>query len=142
MRVRRSFAVCNMTQYKREMFKDAPAYIHANARELRQKLTHAELVLWMRLKDKPNGIKFRRQHPIATYIVDFYCHAGKLVIEVDGPIHSEETTANNDLQRDQDLKKMGFAILRFSNGEVLNDVENVVSTIMQHLETKKDVFPL
>jgi very-short-patch-repair endonuclease len=142
LRASGSFAVYNMTQYKREMFKDAPAYIHANARHLRQNLTHAELVLWTRLKDKPNGFKFRRQHPIATYIVDFYCHAGKLVVEVDGPIHAEETNANNDLQKDEELKKMGLTVLRFSNGDILNDVEDVVIAILQHLENQKEISTL
>jgi cyclase len=72
---------------KQTMFLGADRLIFENAKELRKNLTHSELLLWGYLKQKPFGYKFRRQHPLGIYIADFYCHALKLVIEVDGSIH-------------------------------------------------------
>ena len=69
------------------MFYKADPLIFENARELRNKLTPAEQTFWLRLKEQFPDHKFRRQHPISSYIADFYCHKLKLVIEIDGPIH-------------------------------------------------------
>ena len=69
---------------KNKMHAGANKFIFQRARELRDRETNAELVLWGYLKGKPLGLKFRRQHPYAVFILDFYCHALKLVIEVDG----------------------------------------------------------
>jgi len=66
------------------------------ARENRNNATPAEEILWSFLKTKPFGIKFRRQHPYSVYILDFYCHALKLIIEVDGSIHNLEEMKKND----------------------------------------------
>lgn len=72
---------------KRKMHAGATNELYQRARELRNRSTHAEDILWDYLKTKPNNFKFRRQHPYSIYILDFYCHSLKLVIEVDGGIH-------------------------------------------------------
>ena len=73
-----------------------------NARELRRNMTRAEIILWSRLRSKNiDGYKFRRQQPIFNYIVDFYCHELKLIIEVDGEIHSLSDKSESDMKRDK-----------------------------------------
>jgi very-short-patch-repair endonuclease len=79
-----------------KMFAGAEQVLFERAAELRSQPTHAEEVLWSYLKIKPLGFKFRRQHPYLIYILDFYCHALHLVIEVDGAIHQKEEVKQND----------------------------------------------
>lgn len=100
------------------------------ARELRKNQTEAEGVLWQRLRNKQvNGLKFRRQHPISGFIVDFYCFELKLVIELDGQVHTEHDQREQDDYRTNILKDKGVTILRFWNSEVITDVEKVLETI-------------
>ena len=87
------------------------------AREHRNNSTPAEEILWNYLKTKPFGIKFRRQHPYSIYILDFYCHSLKLVIEVDGSIHNLKEIKNNDIERQRLLEKDGLRVVRFTNDE-------------------------
>jgi very-short-patch-repair endonuclease len=83
---------------------------------LRNKSTSAEALLWNILKSKKlNARKFRRQHSIGNYIVDFYCDSEKLVIELDGNPHGEYHKIEKDRKRDQYLEGLGFSILRFEN---------------------------
>ncbi len=96
------------------------------ARELRSKLTDAERELWLHLRaGKLNGRKFRRQHPIPPYTVDFFCASAKLVIELDGSQHNEKM----DAARTRALEKLGFKILRFWDNEVLTQTEAVLEAI-------------
>ena len=96
-------------------------------RELRRDSTDAERKLWRSLRGKQiDGVKFRRQHPIPPYMVDFFCPAARLVIEVDGSQHSEEM----DRSRTQFLEAKGLAVLRFWDNEVLTQTEAVLSAIM------------
>ena len=81
--------------------------LYQRARELRNNATHAENILWTYLKRKPLGYKFRRQHPFVIYILDFYCHSLKLVIEVDGSIHNYVDVKLNDEQRQATLQNDG-----------------------------------
>ena len=102
------------------MFYGANGFIFDRARRLRANMTQAELLLWGFLRTKPGGLKFRRQHPIGLYIVDFYCHQLKLVIEVDGDVHeNEEARALNKL-RQENLEKDGLRVFRIKNDEVIN----------------------
>ena len=100
-----------------------------NARHLRQNMTTEEQLLWEYLRTRPKGYKFRRQHPFASYILDFYCHAARVCIEVDGLHHSD------DKQRQWDcaLEYYGLKILRFSNDQVLNQFAAVTKTINDSL---------
>ena len=105
------------------------------ARRMRGEMTEAEEKLWEKLRRKKfSGHKFRRQHLVGPYIVDFYCPARKLVIEVDGPIH--ETRQAYDQKREDDLVGLGFRIIRFKNKEVLDDFAAVLNKILASLEEK------
>ena len=111
------------------MFYKADPLIFSNARELRNKLTPAEEVFWLRLKEQFPKYKFRRQHPISIYITDFYCHKLKLVIEIDGSIHDSEEAKSNDKRRQQDLEDLNLKVIRFTNPQVKNEIENVIEII-------------
>jgi cyclase len=115
------------------MFAGADHLLFKRAAELRKQQTHAEEVLWSYLRTKPLGFKFRRQHPYLNYILDFYCHQLKLVIEADGSIHEKEEVKENDAVRQSRLKDHGFTVLRFSNVEIRNKPEEVVAKIEHHL---------
>jgi very-short-patch-repair endonuclease len=93
-------------------------------------MTEAELVLWSVLKDKKLcGRKFRRQHSIGNYIVDFYCFSEKLIIELDGQHHYTQQGIEKDTDRDSQLLQLGKKVLRFENKQVLNDLTNVLKKI-------------
>ncbi len=103
--------------------------ILAAARELRQPQTPAEIKLWARLRDRQlAGYKFRRQHPIGRFIVDFYCAEHQLVIEIDGDSHAEQV--EYDQARTQWLNEEGYRVIRFSNREVFNQLEAVLEAIL------------
>ena len=102
------------------------------ARALRKNLTDAEKLLWRRLRNRQlAGWKFRRQHPVGPFIVDFVCLEKKLVIEVDGGQHS--TNLKEDIKRSNYLKNKGYRVLRFWNNEVLQEGESVLKVILKSL---------
>jgi 5-methyltetrahydrofolate--homocysteine methyltransferase len=104
------------------------------AKELRQKQTEAEKILWFKLRDKQmDRVKFRRQEPIGNYIVDFVNFEKKLVIEIDGSPHRETIVKINDKQRTSWLKSEGSRIIRFWNADILNDIEGVMEKIKGNL---------
>ena len=109
------------------MFEGASHIIFVNAKHLRRNMTDAEIVLWMHLKKGISGFKIRRQHPIGLYIADFYCHKVKLIIEIDGSIHNNKETKKTDEERQKDLEKWGYLVLRFSNQQVMKKPEIVIS---------------
>jgi very-short-patch-repair endonuclease len=99
------------------------------ARNLRRHGTLGEAVLWQEVlrARKFYGLQFNRQFPIENFIVDFACRKAKLIIEVDGSSHQHKV--EEDRARDEVLKKLGFRVIRLSEGEVLNDLNNVIRTI-------------
>ena len=100
------------------------------SKSMRKAMTPAEARLWERLRNRQlKNAKFRRQQIIAGFIADFYCHESALVIEVDGPIHE----AQHDAERDAVFTGKGILTLRFSNAEVLQNLESVLQTISDHL---------
>ena len=104
--------------------------IEAAARNLRQNMTSAEQVLWEALKGRQvAGLKFRCQHPVGPFILDFYCPARKLVVEVDGGVHDGQ--AEYDAARTQQLNDYGYQVLRFRNDEVLNKLDSVLERVRQ-----------
>ena len=106
----------------------------AKKRALRSEMTRAERKLWFCLRGKQlAGLKFRRQHGIGPYIVDFYCPEKLIVVEVDGDIHGEHEQISRDSKREEFLKDLGLKIVRYSNSEVLNNVEGVVEDLSIHL---------
>ena len=102
------------------------------SRELRQEMTDAERVLWERLRGSQlSGLRFRRQQVIDGFIVDFYCHAAQLVIEVDGHVHADQV--DYDAARDDALAGRGLRVMRVTNDEVLRDLEGVLERIRRYL---------
>jgi very-short-patch-repair endonuclease len=105
----------------------------AAARRMRHDPTRAEDVLWERLRGRQVAdAKFRRQHTIDRFVVDFYCAEACLVIEVDGPVHQE--TQEQDAERQAILESLGLRVIRFKNDEVLTDVGSVVKRISEELQ--------
>jgi very-short-patch-repair endonuclease len=101
------------------------------ARELRRSQTPAEALLWERLRNrKLAGLKFKRQHRIGRFIVDFYCRELRLVVELEGGIHDRTDQRTYDEMRFEELKARGLRVLRIRNEEVLNDVEGVLRKIV------------
>ncbi|WP_026947189.1 endonuclease domain-containing protein [Algoriphagus marincola] len=120
--------------YSENLFYGASPEIHKRAKELRKQMTPAEKVLWNFLKNKSlEGFKFRRQHPIDKYIVDFYCHQKKLVIEVDGSIHDQLNQKEYDSGRTSVLEEFGLKVIRFRNEEVLDNFQSVIGRISKGL---------
>jgi len=98
--------------------------------ELRNNMTKAEIVLWSRLRMRQvAGLKFRRQQPIFDYIVDFYCHEIKLVIEVDGEIHTLPEQRKSDMLRNKILTINGYNVIHFSNHEIETNLDSVIKKI-------------
>ena len=103
------------------------------AKELRRQMTETEQILWQHLRaNRLGGWHFRRQQVIAGFIVDFYCHAAGLAVELDGPVH--ETRADYDEARDQSLAEHGIRVLRVKNQEVNEILETVLEKILQACE--------
>jgi very-short-patch-repair endonuclease len=112
------------------------------ARMLRQESSKAEQVLWSRLRDRSLlGLKFRRQQVLAGFILDFYCHAAKLAVEVDGGQHDEPDGRLHDVRRDAVLRGLGVHVLRFWNNEVLTNLAGVLETIRQWLDRRDPPSP-
>ena len=108
--------------------------VHGHANELRRKETEAEQKLWALLRNRQlKGRKFRRQHAITKYIVDFYCHECKLAIELDGYHHKKDETKEYDKARTALLNEYGITVLRFWNEEVIEEIEMVLEKIATHL---------
>lgn len=105
------------------------------ARRLRRRQTEAEKLLWYHLRNKRLvGYKFRRQHPIETYIVDFFCDAARLVIEIDGGGHTEPSQRAYDNERTSRLEELGLRVMRFWNDDVLTNTNQVLEVILEDLE--------
>ncbi len=104
------------------------------ARELRKKQTPAEEALWELLRNRQLAdLKFRRQHQIGDYIVDFFCAEQGLVVELDGSAHDTEEQKKKDKKRDAYLRSLGHTVLRFENHRVFDDTENLLTEILSPL---------
>ena len=100
------------------------------ARQLRRTLTLPEIALWAQLRARPNGLKFRRQHPAGPYVLDFYCAEARLCIEVDGEAHGFAERAARDVRRDALLAEHGIATLRIPARDVLRDLDAVMTQVL------------
>lgn len=105
-----------------------PPAIRTRARELRRPQTPAERVLWARLRNRQIGPKFRRQHPIGRFIVDFYCAEAGLAIEIDGDSHVEQ--AEYDAERTAWLAEQGCRVIRFTNRQIHQQIDAVLEAIL------------
>ena|SRR5690606_1992839 len=122
----------------RLMFYGARPSVFKKAAMLRSSMTPAEKHLWTRLrKNQLNGFRFRSQHPISEFVVDFYCHEAKLVVEVDEAYHENQIQKEYDENRDYILKEFGLKVLRFTDRQVIGETQSVLQTILDHL-TKND----
>ena len=112
------------------------------AKQLRKAMTPAETLLWRYLKaSRIDGLGFRRLTPIRNYIVDFVCLAVKLTVELDGESHDVEERQNADQNRDAFFVSEGFQVLRFTNKQVMSNLEGIVETIRQAAASRASGSP-
>ena len=117
------------------------SYLKIYARQLRNMSTKSEIRLWSKLNRKQmHGYDFHRQKPIDNYIVDFYCHELDLAIELDGYSHEFIEVIEKDSIKTKRLKELGIKVLRFSDKQVFNDIENVLWEIETYIEEFEDGF--
>jgi len=111
----------------------------AVAKRLRSNTTPHERTLWRALKELPiNGSHFRRQAPIGPYIVDFFCPAKRLIIELDGGHHNDDATAKHDRERQLWLEREGYRVVRFWNSEITSDLTAVLGRIYVELHGSRE----
>ena len=120
---------------KERAWSEVPSSHFGRARELRREMTEAEKVLWSRLRASQLGIKFRKQHPIGPYIVDFYARDVGLIIEVDGDTHFTPEAKSYDSIRTDYLHQLGLTVLRFTNLEILRQLDGVIKQIYRTVQT-------
>ena len=109
----------------------SPPHMVQFARRLRSEMTAAERTLWAMLRRNQTELRFRRQHPIGPYVLDFYCAAARLCVEVDGPGHEELEQVEHDLARDAWLRSHGVRVLRVTAAEVEAHPAAVIARIAQ-----------
>ncbi|MDR1997890.1 MAG: endonuclease domain-containing protein [Candidatus Margulisbacteria bacterium] len=110
-------------------------------RRLRKNLTEAELLLWTVLKTQKPGVRFRRQYGVKAFVLDFYCPAHKLAIEVDGGIHQTDRQSAIDIDRQRIIENLGIRFLRFSNEQIKKNLTAVLKIIKENLTTKQVISP-
>lgn len=116
------------------MRKEGEYRVTQKARALRQNMTKAEVILWAHLRKRAmNGARFRRQHPIGSYIADFACPASKLIVEVDGAAHSTPQELAYDERRTKYLEHLGWIVLRVTNTDIYKNIDGVWRTILARL---------
>lgn len=112
------------------MYFGAKAELFTLALQMRKNPTEAEIAMWKILRNfRHTGFPFRRQHPIEFYIADFYCHNLRLVIEVDGGIHTVKEIQSHDEGRTGELERFGIKVIRFTNTQILHNSDLVVEKI-------------
>ena len=101
---------------------------------LRNNMTKSEIILWSKIKSSQLGYKFRRQHGIGKYIVDFYCPELKLIIEIDGDVHGFENQIKKDEERQKFLENLGFTVLRYANNDVMQNINGVIEDLIRKIK--------
>ena len=125
--------------YQDGMWKGAPSSNFGRAKFLRKNMTPAEILLWEKLQNSPFCLyKFRRQHPVQNFIVDFYSHSLKLAIEVDGKYHETPDQVKLDEKRTEILRFNELDLIRFSNEDVLHNTDSVLQEIQEKIEFIKE----
>ena len=120
---------------KDRAWSEVPPNHFGRARELRKEMTSAEKALWSRLRGKQLGIKFRKQHPIGPYITDFYARDVELIVEADGDTHFTPEAKSYDTVRTDYLSQLGLTVLRFTNLEILQQLDSVMEQINHAIQT-------
>ncbi|WOD06231.1 endonuclease domain-containing protein [Marinomonas sp. GJ51-6] len=100
---------------------------------LRKNMTEPERRLWSKIRNRQLGVKFRRQFGIGQYVVDFYCPEKRLVVEVDGDSHFNDSSATYDLARDAYFNSLNIQVLRFTNLDVMQNLDGVLLVIMESI---------
>jgi very-short-patch-repair endonuclease len=118
-----------------DMHYGAAPILFERARILRERMTFAKKLLWFQLQKKKTGFRFKAQHPIDIFIADFYCHELKLIIEVDGNFHANQK--EQDQSRSDELNDYGIQVIRFTNEEVINQMEFVMIKIEEQFKQRK-----
>ena len=132
--IKETSALSKTDHYLNKLHLGTSASTRENAKALRSSQTEAEKKLWSFLRNKQlKGKKFRRQHAIADYVVDFYCHECRLAIELDGSYHNTEEAKESDRARTALLNEHGITVLRFWNNEVIKEIEKVLEKIASNL---------
>ena len=121
----------------REVFRQT---LVSRAREMRKEMPVAEASLWNRLRGDQLGVRFRRQHRVGSYIADFFAHAVKLVVEVDGDSHAERQ--EYDEKRTHWMNEQGLTVIRFTNEDVLKNLDAVVQSIADRCSSAARPSPL
>ncbi len=111
--------------------------VRERARELRKASTTAEKKLWRVLRAYKAGVKFRRQYPVGPYIADFYSPDLGLVIELDGDSHASEEAMEHDRVRDEYLRSQGLTVRRYTNGQVMNNLDGICRELSAMMESKR-----
>jgi len=115
-------------------FPQYTRYLVPIARKLRHEMSDAEKKLWSKLRGSQLGFKFRRQVPYDRYVLDFYCHEVRLNVELDGSQHYTEEGKAHDAIRDRYLQQQGIEVVRFSNLDVLTNMDSVLDVIMERIK--------
>jgi very-short-patch-repair endonuclease len=117
-----------MEEIEKSIYYGAKPESFEAARILRENMSYYEKLLWEKLKLKQiSGVRFRRQHPIDFFLADFYCHEARLVVEIDGEIHNYQ--GEHDDGRSAEMERSHIKVIRFTNSEVENNLEDVVKRI-------------
>ena len=114
------------------MHRGSYPVVFRNAAKLREAMTESEKLLWNYLRKKPLGFKFRRQHPLAGFILDFYCHELRISIEIDGGYHLKKEQKERDEARTDFLNDLGIREIRFTDEQVFDSIKEVI----EEIETK------
>jgi len=129
-----------MKELEKSMYYSAKPETFAAAKILRDNMTTCEKLLWERLKLKQVcGLRFRRQHPMVFFIADFYCHEARLVIEIDGEIHYQQ--GEYDDGRSAEMEKYYIKVIRFTNSEVENNIDDVLKVIKNEVKNRTQSPP-
>jgi very-short-patch-repair endonuclease len=124
-----------MEELEKSMYYGAKSETFAAAKILRDNMTTCEKLLWQKLKQKQAcGLRFRRQHPIVFFIADFYCHEARLVIEIDGDIHIQQREYDDG--RSAEMEKYSIKVIRFTNSEIENNIEEVIKNIENEIKCR------
>lgn len=130
-----------MVKFKNNLHAGANSQIFKNAKQLRLNQTKAEDTLWRHLRARRfENLKFRRQHPIQSYIADFYCHEKRLIIELDGEYHNQSDQKEMDKSRTFELERLGIDVIRFTNARVMNEIHDCLNELRDYIKNNNSSY--
>jgi very-short-patch-repair endonuclease len=130
-----------MVKFKNNLHAGANSQIFKNAKQLRLNQTKAEDTLWQYLRARRlENLKFRRQHPIQSYIADFYCHEKRLIIELDGEYHNQSDQKEMDKSRTFALERLGINVIRFTNARVMNEIDDCLNELRDYIKNNTSAY--